>query len=284
MENDIIIANKQLLDEKIQKFKEDGVDKVHIVSDFDKTLTHFIVNEEEVSSVMLSLRKSNYLTPDYATKAEEIQNKFYPLQIDPNVSIEVKKSNLLKWWDEHYKLLGECGLSKKALQGVVDTNRYIFRDGYQEFFKILDNYNIPLTIVTANGLGEDIIKMIFDKFKIDYGKINLIANKFVWDNNGNFVKLLYPIVNTINKDDAMKQDERMQKLAEQKCNIILIGDREKDLGMAKNIKYKNIIKVGYLNEKEEELFEEYSNKFDIVITNDQGLETISNILKRIAIS
>jgi len=62
---------------------------------------------------------------------------------------------------------------------VVDTNRYIFRDGYQEFFKILDNYNIPLTIVTANGLGEDIIKMIFDKFKIDYGKINLIANKFV---------------------------------------------------------------------------------------------------------
>jgi hypothetical protein len=55
----------------------------------------------------------------------------------------------------------------------------MFRNGYEEFFKILDDNNIPLTIVTANGLGEDIIKMIFDKFNIDYKKINLIANKFI---------------------------------------------------------------------------------------------------------
>jgi len=75
--------------------------------------------------------------------------------------------------------LGECGLSKKALKSVVDSNRYMFRNGYEEFFKILDDNNIPLTIVTANRLGEDIIKMIFDKFNIDYKKINLIANKFI---------------------------------------------------------------------------------------------------------
>ncbi|MDD4784202.1 MAG: hypothetical protein PHY32_01160 [Candidatus Pacebacteria bacterium] len=38
-ETNILIANKQLLDEKIQKFKESGKDNFYIVSDFDKTLT-----------------------------------------------------------------------------------------------------------------------------------------------------------------------------------------------------------------------------------------------------
>jgi 5'-nucleotidase len=81
----------------------------------------------------------------------------------------------------------------------------------------------------------------------------------------------------------MKQDEKIQKLTEQRCNVILIGDKEKDLGMAKNIKYDNIIKVGYLNEKKDEWLEEYCKKFDIVIMNDQGLETVIDILKQIII-
>jgi 5'-nucleotidase len=53
--------------------------------------------------------------------------------------------------------------------------------------------------------------------------------------------------------------------------------------MVEHIKYDNIIKVGYLNEKEEELMEKYCEIFDIVITNDGGLEAVNDILKQIII-
>jgi 5'-nucleotidase len=96
MENNIFVADKQQLQNKIEKFRNDGINKVHIISDFDRTLTRFMVDGRPVDSVMIGLRKSSFLISDYAIKAEEIQNRFYPLQIDPDVSIEAKKVNLLK--------------------------------------------------------------------------------------------------------------------------------------------------------------------------------------------
>jgi len=61
----------------------------------------------------------------------------------------------------------------------------------------------------------------------------------------------------------------------------LIGDSEGDLGMVGHIKYDNIIKIGYLNEKEDELKDKYAEIFDVVILQDQGLEPIINILTQI---
>jgi len=51
--------------------------------------------------------------------------------------------------------------------------------------------------------------------------------------------------------------------------------------MVQNIEYNNIIKIGYLNEKEEELKDRFLEIFDVVITNDGSFEYINNLLKQI---
>jgi len=44
---------------------------------------------------------------------------------------------------------------------------------------MLDVFNVPLTLVTANGLGGDVIKMILDRFNIKSDDIYLVANEII---------------------------------------------------------------------------------------------------------
>jgi 2-hydroxy-3-keto-5-methylthiopentenyl-1-phosphate phosphatase len=79
----------------------------------------------------------------------------------------------------HYELLKECGLTKDDLEKIVDSDRIQLRDNYKDFFGILDQNNIPLVIITSNGLGGDVIKMVFKRFDIIGDDIYLIANEII---------------------------------------------------------------------------------------------------------
>lgn len=281
MEKDIIIANQQLLAEKIQKFKVAGKNKFHIVSDFDKTLTKAFWNGQKHPSVIAILREEKYLTPDYADRANALFEKYHPFEIDLTIPWEARKAKMLEWWMAHYDLLKECGLTKDDIEKVINADRIKLRDNFQEFFEILDQNHIPLTIMTANGLGGDVIKMTLKRFNIKNEDIYLVANEIIWDENNRFKDIKKPIVNVLNKDEIIINDQKIQNRIKDKNNVILIGDSEGDLGMVEHIKYDNIIKIGYLNDKEDELKDKYAELFDVVILQDKGLETIINILKRI---
>jgi 5'-nucleotidase len=85
----------------------------------------------------------------------------------------------------------------------------------------------------------------------------------------------------LNKDEVIIEDQRIFERIKDRHNVILLGDGEGDIGMVQNIKYDNIIKIGYLNEKEEELKEKFLEIFDVVITNDGSFEYINKLLKNI---
>jgi len=85
----------------------------------------------------------------------------------------------------------------------------------------------------------------------------------------------------LNKDEVIIEDEKISKQIEGKKNVILIGDKESDLNMVSNIKFENIIKIGFLNEKEEELMDSFKKAFDIVVVNDGSLGVINEVLKAI---
>ena len=78
----VIIANIGLLVEKIKKFQEGGIEKMQVISDFDKTLTKSIINGEKANSVISILRDENYLTPDYSARAKALFSTYHPFEID----------------------------------------------------------------------------------------------------------------------------------------------------------------------------------------------------------
>jgi len=48
--------------------------------------------------------------------------------------------------------------------------------------------------------------------------------------------------------------------------------------MTRDFPYKNIWKIGFLNENKEELFEEYSKHFDELVLDDGPLTSVNEIL------
>jgi hypothetical protein len=90
MEN-IIITDQNKFDSIVKKFKETGLSNLHIVSDFDKTLSKFSFGERKIHSIIGVLREENYLTPDYSDRAKALFEKYHPIEINLDLSLEERK-------------------------------------------------------------------------------------------------------------------------------------------------------------------------------------------------
>ena len=91
MEKDIIIQNASNLEDLKKSIAKDGIECLHVLTDFDKTLTTLFVNGEKVPSLISVLRNGDYLTPDYVQKANQLYDKYHPIEIDPKVPQKKRK-------------------------------------------------------------------------------------------------------------------------------------------------------------------------------------------------
>jgi len=278
MEN-IFINDQNKLEELIKRFKDDGVSNLQIVSDFDKTLTKVFIDGKKANSIIAVLRDQNYLTPDYSVRANALHDKYGPIENDYNIPLEERQKAMTEWWETHFKLLIECGLSKSDIEKVYQSNIVTLRDNHSEFFKLINDNNIPLTIITAGGLGGDIINMIFNGLGYWKDNISIIANSFIFDDNGKVIEIKKPIIQSLNKFDIIINDPVVFNKIKEKKNVIMLGDNIEDIGMVSHLDYDNIIKIGFLNEKVEENLDMYKKTFDVVIANDGSLEFVNSLLR-----
>ena len=68
----ILIPNQESLDETVRRLIEGGVENLHVVSDFDRTLTRAFVRGVKSPTVIAQIRNGNYLTPDYASRTHAL--------------------------------------------------------------------------------------------------------------------------------------------------------------------------------------------------------------------
>jgi len=296
MEN-IIIANPDLEDIKI-KIAEDGANSLHLLTNFDNSLTKAFVNGEKIPSIISQIRNGKFLTKDYSKQAHDLYNKYHAIEIDNKLKREEKISYMQEWWRTHYNLLVELGLNKKDIQRVVKEGKVEFRKGFLDFLDLLKQNNIPMIVMSATGLG-DAIELYFKKYNKFSENIHIISNFFMFDNNGRVKSIKEPIIHSMNKHEIILKQHNPEvfKKIEKRKNVILIGDRIEDIGMIQGFKYDNIIKIGFLNEnnpfkkgltqnqdinkKFEEQLEVYKKTFDIIITGDGDFSFINGLLREI---
>ncbi len=154
----IIIPNPEKLDRLKEAIKSRGVESLQILSDFDRTLTSFFVEERKAPTLIAVLREQNYLTPDYSEKAQALADEYYPIEIDPLVPTEEKKNAMAAWWQKHFQLLIESGLNKKDVEKAMKSSGVKLREGVEEFLKSLEQAQVPLVIMSASGLGTESIQ------------------------------------------------------------------------------------------------------------------------------
>jgi|TARA_Y100000034_G_scaffold70521_1_gene85079 5'-nucleotidase len=280
MVEEVIILNPQEFEKKKKFFLEGGKEKIHVISDFDRTLTNAFVNNIKVPSVISILRDKNYLTTEYQNKAKSLFEKYHPIEMNLNISLNEKKRTMNEWWNKHFDLLIQSGLSKNDLKNILDEGIIRFREGVLNFLDFLNNYKIPLIILSSNGVGET-IPMFLEKNHKMYSNIHIITNLYEWDSKGKAIDIKKPIIHTMNKDETIVKNYSFFNLIKSRKNVILIGDSLSDLYMIKGFNYDNIITIGFLNEDIEKNLEEYKKNFDIVITNDGDFNFVNRLLNDI---
>ena len=280
MEN-IVISNEKRFKEVERKFQEGGLNKIHILADFDKTLTRAFVDDKEIPSIISILRDGSYLTPDYARKAHDLYDKYHPLENDPTIPKEEKKRLMAEWWITHFELLIKSGLNKKDIDRVIKSDKIKFRDGFLEFMDFLRDNNIPLIIMSSAGLGQESISQRLEQERKFHNNVYIISNSFEWNENGKAIAVRQPIVHCANKDETLVQDfPDAFRAVKNRKNVVLLGDSLDDIEMIEGFNYDNLIKIGFLNNKNG-VESAYRSVYDILVLNDSSLDFVNHFLKRI---
>lgn len=278
----IIITDQNKIDTVKQQWQQDGCESFHILADFDRTLTTAFVNNQKSSTIIAQLRNGNYLDPSYNQAAHALFDFYAPIEKDPKISKEEKYQAMKEWWKKHFDLLVEKGLTKKLMEEIVSEKAICLRDGAKELFKFLKDRNIPLVIMSA--APEYMIVQYLKQENILFDNVHIIANKMLFDANGNFTGIEEPVVHSLNKSEIILHDFPIFPQIETRTNVLLLGDQVDDTGMITGFPYKTLLKIGFLNEKEDGSEyvthkKQFKENFDITLTGDPDLGYINNLLK-----
>lgn len=275
----LIIPNPENLEKLKSQIKAEGYQNLHILSDFDRTLTYGAVKGIKTPSIISMLRDGNHLTEDYAKKAHALFDKYHPIEVNPDIPLPEKKKAMQEWWETHNKLLVESGLSKSDLDDIVKNGHVKFREGIPEFLDFLHKNNIPLVILSASGCG-DAIQMFFKKIKMDYSNIFYVTNHFNWDKKGRVISTAGPIIHSMNKDETiLRKIPEVYSAIKNRKNVLLLGDSVGDLGMIEGFDYEHLLKIGFLNLDYDSSRKEFEKNFDVVLEGDGDFNYVNELIR-----
>ncbi|MEK6958592.1 MAG: haloacid dehalogenase-like hydrolase, partial [archaeon] len=268
----IVISNPKKFEEKKSALIRGGAKSLHIIADFDRTLTKEFNGKNRINTVIAQLREGNYLAPGYAAKSYALHGKYYPIEKDSKLPYEEKKEKMQEWWGTHIKMIAESGMNRKVMLDIIKKKKITLRNGALKFFDELNSKKVPTLILSA-ALGDFIEEILKSEGRL-YKNIHVISNFFEFDRKGNVKGYKGKIVHALNKSEAeIEKTPYMKKVLKRK-NIILLGDSTDDLDMIKGIDYENALKIGFLNGEVEKNLKDYKKAFDVIICNDASMDFV----------
>ncbi|XP_037640078.1 cytosolic 5'-nucleotidase 3 isoform X2 [Sebastes umbrosus] len=257
-----------------------GASKLQIITDFDMTLSKFAVNGKRCPSCHHIIENCNLIAEDCKEKLLQLKNKYYPIEIDSNLTMEEKFPFMVEWYFKSHTLLVESRIEKDKLTEVVRESCAVLKDGYLQFFENLQQHDVPVFIFSA-GLG-DILEEVIRQADVYYPNVKVVSNFMDFDENGVLKGFKGELIHVFNKHDGALRNTEYFKQVKENSNIILMGDSLGDLTMADGApNVENILKIGYLNEKVDELLDKYLDSYDIVLVRDDTLEVPNAILQKV---
>lgn len=273
-----IISDEQNFLDTLSNIKKDWLQKLHILADFDRTLTKAFSAWKLRPSLISVLRSEWYLSEEYSKKAYELFDYYNPIEINPNIPLDEKKKEMTIWWNKHLDLLVRSKLHKSHIEKIIESWVIEFRPWVKRFLKFLNQNNIPIIIISANWLWTDSIEMYFEKEWFLTPNVKIISNKFYWDENWNAFGYDKRVIHVFNKDETVLRDfPEIYDLIEKRKNVILLWDSLGDPGMIEWFEYNNLLKIWFLNEKQEELLEKYKENYDVILTWDNDAIFLDNL-------
>ncbi len=273
-----LISNTDKLNTIIKKMTDGGANKLHILSDFDKTITAIsYINGKPVGSLIGQLRAGGYLTPEYGPASFALLEKYAPFEHDQNISRSERMKKMEDWWIEHQELLINCRLNKRDMDMAMEAMHIKLREGTKTFFNLLHQHNIPIVIIS--GGPAYMIEKMLELNGILTNNVHIVANYYEFDEKGYMVGSKKPIIHSLNKYEIILREFSFFKSLIERTNVILLGDQIDDLGMIEGFEYKNLLTVAFSHKEEDE--QKFTQKFDVVFGGNDNFNFINDILKQI---
>ncbi len=257
------------------------ISRLHVLADFDGTLTTMFVDGARVPSLISVLRDGNYLSTKYSTAAHELYNQYHTIEHDETISLAERKRLMHEWWTQGFQLLIDHRFKQQDLVTVVQSGKIELRPGTVGLLRLLQDYNIPLVIMSASGLGSEAIKLFLEDAEINFPNIFIISNQWVWDDDGFAIAIRQPIIHTLNKAETTVQGTPAWKVIRNRRDVILLGDNPHDVEMVAGFPYDRLLKIGLLNEPTAELQAVFGKTFDMVIEGDGSLQPVLELVGEI---
>ncbi len=279
--NNTFYTNKEYFLKTLENIKKDWAEKLHILADFDGTMTKVFFEWKKRVSLVSLLRWEEWVLWEECSKQDSILfEKYHPIEIDPNLSMTEKKEKMIEWWTGSFNLFIKYWLNINTLKELWKTTKVELRKWIKLLLEYTNSENIPFVIISASWIWKKSIEYFLKERGLFFSNVFIISNDFEWDKDWYATKFKTPIIHTFSKSEVVleKFSEIQTKIKDRK-NVILLWDSLWDHHMVDLFEYKNLIKIWFLNDKKEELLRSYKDRYDIVLTWDWDFDEINKILE-----
>jgi HAD superfamily hydrolase (TIGR01544 family) len=188
---------------------------------------------------------------------------------------------MVEWWNKSLDLTVKTEIDRESIKEIVRNSVKHLKEGCKWFFYTLERYDVPLLIFSA-GLGDIIQEWIFQECG-SFKNMKVVSNFMTFDNNNQKITgFNKKIIHIFNKNEGVLLDTIYEKQIKTRPNVILLGDSLGDIDMTSGLPtIGNVLKIGFLNDKVNELLPSYMDAYDIVTIKDDTFEIPNAILRNI---
>ncbi|XP_057681282.1 7-methylguanosine phosphate-specific 5'-nucleotidase-like [Corythoichthys intestinalis] len=278
----VLMRRRDKVEETLEAMREAGAARLHVISDFDMTLTRFAHNGKRVPTTHNILDSRLLVDEECGKKMRALFYTYYPIEIDPSLTVQQKLPFMVEWWTKVHHLLVEQKIQKDLLAPAVKEFTSItsmLRFGYKEFFSHLAHRNVPI-LIFSGGVG-DVLEEVIRQHGVFHPNVHVIANYMDFDHAGVLRAFKGELIHTFNKrESALAHVARFPELQERR-SLLLLGDNLGDLNVAAGVpEPRRLLTVGFLNDQVEARRESYVEAFDIVVlAQDDTMDVPNAVLK-----
>lgn len=288
----VAVSNSTKVHSIIKSIQASGLDRLHLIADYDMTLTkHWIKSPESKSGVIRNLSSHGVLergpavSKAFAEHTKKLAEHYYPYEIDSTLGVEEKTKLMIEWWSAAHQAMIEEKITRAQIKEQAVAANMQFRAGLTEFVDLTDAHDIPLLIFSA-GIA-DVIEELLSVNKLTRINQSVISNHMIFSgpaHDGALVGFREPLIHTLNKGEqalhsgpAISRDVRNALTLRR--NVILLGDSIGDARMADGVEHDTLLKIGFLNFGDASRKREFEETFDIIISNDESFAWVNLLIE-----
>ncbi|KAI9188173.1 hypothetical protein H9P43_002564 [Blastocladiella emersonii ATCC 22665] len=285
----LVVRDPAAVAAKVAQLLADGPSHLHIISDFDMTMTKYLVNGERGPSSHAVVTRSSTVSKKFRDDTDAMYKKYYPIEIDPAMPRSEKYKVMEQWWTEAHEIIVAERISEADLKTMVAETPMTWRACLHDLMRRTGELDIYFLVFSA-GI-KNLIKEILAANGLLLPHVHVESNEMFFDPaTGIVTHFSEPPIHTLNKSEVVLSDPslldpsntsaeaRHARAIQGRNNVLLMGDSLGDAAMADGVEHGVCLRVGFCNHNTDKFLDQFLDAFDVVVLNDVGFDWVQALM------